>query len=119
MRRGQRRGADRSAERRRAPGSAVRFDISFGPPPVYRLPVLQRALAVLGPDSLQFGSDQFLPCPGGRIRAQIAEVAALADALALDADARRRIMSGTAAAWLGLSPAAPGIQAETHSGSSE
>lgn len=119
MRRGQRRGADRSAERRRAPGSAVRFDISFGPPPVYRLPVLQRALAVLGPDSLQFGSDQFLPCPGGRIRAQIAEVAALADALALDADARRRIMSGTAAAWLGLSPASPGIHEETHSGSSE
>jgi len=47
-----------------------RFDLSFGPPPVYRLPVLRRALAVLGPELLQFGSDQFLPCPGEQIKAR-------------------------------------------------
>ena len=36
----------------------------FGPPPVYRLEVLKKALAVLGPELLQFGSDRFLPCAG-------------------------------------------------------
>lgn len=83
--------------------SQFRFDISFGPPPVYRYEVLERALAVLGPDLLQFGSDQFLPCSGAHIKAKITEVAALADALHLDPAARQRIMGGTAAAWLGLS----------------
>jgi predicted TIM-barrel fold metal-dependent hydrolase len=91
-----------------------RFDISFGPPPVYRLEVLRHALAVLGPDSLQFGSDQFLPCPGARIKAQLSEVAALADALALDAAARGDILGGTAATWLGLAPAAPRVGTGTH-----
>jgi predicted TIM-barrel fold metal-dependent hydrolase len=83
--------------------SQFRFDISFGPPPVYRYEALQRALAVLGPGLLQFGSDRFLPCHGGQIREKVDAVAALADALGIDPADRRRIMAGTAAAWLGLS----------------
>jgi hypothetical protein len=82
--------------------SQCRFDVSFGPPPVYRDDVLRRALAVLGPDLLQFGSDCFLPCRGGQIREKIVEVTVLADALGVDAVARQRIMGGTGAAWLGL-----------------
>jgi predicted TIM-barrel fold metal-dependent hydrolase len=84
--------------------SQFRFDISFGPPPVYRHEVLRRALAVLGPNLLQFGSDRFLPCRGGQIREKIDEVAVLADALGVDPVARQRIMGGTAAVWLGLAP---------------
>ena len=79
-----------------------RFDISFGPPPVYRLEVLRRALAVLGPGLLQFGSDRFLPCSGQHVKDAIEEVNELFDQLDLDNRGRRRIMAGTAAAWLGL-----------------
>ena len=82
--------------------SQFRFDISFGPPPVYRHQVLQRALAVLGPDLLQFGSDRFLPCSGSHIKTAIDEVEALFAELNVDAAARQRIMGGTAAIWLGL-----------------
>jgi len=82
--------------------SQFRFDISFGPPPVYRLEVLKKALAVMGPALLQFGSDRFLPCTGGHIRAAIDEVTALFDELNVDTSARGRIMGGTAARWLGL-----------------
>lgn len=80
-----------------------RFDVSFGPPPVYRERVLRDALAVLTPRLLQFGSDRFLPCEGAHIRAAIDEVRELLDALGADADARARIFGGTAASWLGLS----------------
>lgn len=83
---------------------AFRFDLSFGPPPPYRHEVLSKALEVLGPGLLQFGSDCFLPCAG----AEIAERRRwLRDHLAefdLDAAALERIWSGTAAAWLGLDP---------------
>lgn len=79
-----------------------RFDISFGPPPVYRERVLRDALAVLTPGLLQFGSDRFLPCEGAHIRSAIDEVRQLLDAIGVDAEARARIFEGTAANWLGL-----------------
>ncbi len=79
-----------------------RFDISFGPPPVYRESVLRNALAVLTPALLQFGSDRFLPCSGAHIAAARAEVERIFDALEVEAEARERIFHGTAAAWLGL-----------------
>ena len=82
--------------------SQFRFDISFGPPPVYRRDVLRKALAVLGPAMLQFGSDRFFPCTGAHIRSAIDEVAELLEGLEVDGAGRRRIMGGTAAAWLGL-----------------
>lgn len=47
--------------------AAFRFDLSFGPPPPYRLPSLMLALEVLGPGLLQSGSDCFLPCTGAQI----------------------------------------------------
>jgi predicted TIM-barrel fold metal-dependent hydrolase len=89
---------------------AFRFDISFGPPPVYRLEVLRKALAVLGPALLQFGSDRFLPCPVGHLRRALDEVAALLDELDVYGTGRQRIMGGTAAAWLGLSADRPSPQ---------
>lgn len=86
--------------------SQFRFDISFGPPPVYRREVLAKALAVLGPGLIQFGSDRFFPCSGGHIRVLIDEVLDLLDELEVSREARDRIMWGTAAAWLGLPCAA-------------
>ncbi len=80
--------------------SQFRFDISFGPPPVYRHDVLRRALAVLGPGLLQFGSDRFLPCSGEHIRSAVDDVNRLLDDLQVDQAGRDQIMSGTAAAWL-------------------
>jgi predicted TIM-barrel fold metal-dependent hydrolase len=82
--------------------SQFRCDISFGPPPIYRAEVLRKALAVLGPGLIQFGSDRFFPCTGAHIRELIDEVEGLLDELGADAAARDRIMSGTAAAWLGV-----------------
>lgn len=82
-----------------------RFDISFGPPPVYRREVLSKALSVLGPDLLQFGSDCFLPCSGAHIAERRGWVEDLLDELDVDARGRERIWSGTAAAWLGLDAA--------------
>lgn len=82
-----------------------RLDISFGPPPPYRQEVLARMLEVLGPGSLQFGSDCFFPCSGAHLRERRDWVQALMDALDLDAAAREQIWWGTAAAWLGLEPA--------------
>ncbi len=81
--------------------AAFRFDLSFGPPPPYRLEVLQRALEVLGPGLLQFGSDCFLPCPGAQIAERRGWLEDLMDTLELDADTRAQMWSGTAAAWLG------------------
>ncbi len=81
--------------------AAFRFDLSFGPPPPYRLEVLRRALDVLGPGLLQYASDCFLPCSGAEIRERKGWLADLLDALDLDAPARDAIWSGTAAAWLG------------------
>ena len=82
--------------------SQFRFDISFGPPPPYRAPVLRLALDVLTPALLQFGSDCFLPCPGREIAARIDVVRRLFDELGVAADARERIFAGTACAWLGI-----------------
>lgn len=82
--------------------SQFRFDISFGPPPIYRLDVLRKALAILGPEMLQFGSDRFLPCPGSHIRAAVTEVEELLDQLDVGAAGREDIFWRTAAAWLGL-----------------
>ena len=78
-----------------------RFDISFGPPPPYRKEALGRALEVLGPELLQFGSDCFLPCSGAEIAERMGWVEALLDELEVGADARRQLWGGTAAAWLG------------------
>lgn len=80
--------------------SQFRFDISFGPPPIYRQDILEKALAVLTPALLQFGSDRILPCSGAHIREKIDEVADLLNSLKVDQTARDRIMRGTAAAWL-------------------
>ncbi|MGE5386874.1 MAG: amidohydrolase family protein [Betaproteobacteria bacterium] len=79
-----------------------RFDISFGPPPPYRLEVLSKALQVLGPELLQFGSDCFLPCSGQEIAERRGWVVDLLAELDVDAAGRERIWHGTAAAWLGL-----------------
>jgi predicted TIM-barrel fold metal-dependent hydrolase len=81
--------------------SMFRFDLSFGPPPPYRLEVLRRALDVLGPGLLQFGSDCFLPCSGAEIAERRGWLVQLMDELDLDAGAREQILCGTAAAWLG------------------
>jgi len=83
--------------------SQFRFDISFGPPPVYRHDVLHKALAVVGARSLQFGSDRFLPCSGSHVRRAIDEMNELLDGLDVDQAGRDAIFGGTAAAWLGLS----------------
>jgi predicted TIM-barrel fold metal-dependent hydrolase len=82
--------------------SQFRFDISFGAPPAYRLDVLNKAIAVLTPELLQFGSDVFLPCPGDLLKSRIDDVVALLDRLNVDKHDRDRIMGGTAAAWLGI-----------------
>ena len=81
---------------------AFRFDLSFGPPPPYRHEVLAKALEVLGPGLLQFGSDCFLPCPGAQIAERRDWLRELLAEFDLDAAALERIWSGTAAAWLGL-----------------
>jgi predicted TIM-barrel fold metal-dependent hydrolase len=87
----------------------IRFDISFGPPAIYRRQVLERALSVLGPGLLQFGSDRFLPCSGSHIKAAIREVEALFDEIDLNHEARQRVMGGTAARWLGLPSRSLGV----------
>jgi predicted TIM-barrel fold metal-dependent hydrolase len=79
-----------------------RFDISFGAPPIYRQQVLRNALAVLGPDLLQFGSDRFLPCSGSHIKSAVDEVKLLLEEIEVDKRGVERIMGGTAAHWLGL-----------------
>lgn len=86
----------------------IRFDLSFGPPPSYRVDVIGRALEVLGPDLLQFGSDRFFPCAGAHIASGFAEFDAVLDTLGVSDDARHRMLCGTAANWLGLAtPSAP------------
>jgi hypothetical protein len=82
--------------------AAFRFDISFGPPPSYRLEVLRRAIDVLGPELLQFGSDCFLPCSGAQLAERRLWVVDLLDRLEVRAAARDSIFRGTAAAWLRL-----------------
>lgn len=83
-----------------------RFDVSFGPPPIYRREAFRRALDVLGPGLIQFGSDRFFPCSGDHIRVLVDEVTDLLDELGVSPEDRARIMGGTAAAWLGLGGAA-------------
>jgi uncharacterized protein len=82
--------------------SQFRFDISFGPPPAYRAPVLRLALDVLTPALLQFGSDCFLPCEGREIAARIDTVRRLFDELDVASVDRERVFAGTACAWLKL-----------------
>ena len=79
-----------------------RFDLSFGPPPPYRLEVIRKALDVLGADCLQFGSDCFLPCSGAHIAERKGWLEDLLSELDVNAEDRQRIWSGTAATWLGL-----------------
>ena len=86
---------------------AFRFDLSFGPPPPYRHDVLAKALEVLGPGLLQFGSDCFLPCPGAEIAERRGWLRDLLSEFDLDAAALERIWSGTAAAWLGIDTTTP------------
>ena len=82
--------------------SQFRFDISFGPPPIYRKSALKNALEVLTPDLLQFGSDRFFPCTGANIADKVREVSLLFDSLRVAPAVRERVMSGTARAWLNL-----------------
>lgn len=85
------------------PADAVfRLDISFGPPPPYRREALSRALEVLGPEALQFGSDCCLPCPGEDLLRRRRWVEDLMDELGWSAAVRQQVFSGTAATWLGL-----------------
>jgi predicted TIM-barrel fold metal-dependent hydrolase len=77
-----------------------RFDISFGAPPPYRLEVLRRAVQVLGPELLQFGSDCFLPCSAAQIKERLGWVIDLLDQLEMPAFDRAQILGGTACAWL-------------------
>ncbi|HEY0877962.1 MAG TPA: hypothetical protein VGE10_05870, partial [Zeimonas sp.] len=65
-----------------------------------RREVLERALQVLGAELLQFGSDCFLPCSGKTIAERRGWVVDLLDEIGVDAAARERIWSGTAASWL-------------------
>lgn len=81
--------------------AVFRFDLSFGAPEPYRLEVLRRAVEVLGPGLLQFGSDCFLPCPGAALRERRQWLEALCEQLQFDAATREQIFSGTAQAWLG------------------
>jgi predicted TIM-barrel fold metal-dependent hydrolase len=91
-----------------------RFDLSFGPPPAYRLEVIRKALDVLGADCLQFGSDCFLPCPGVHIAERKRWLEELLEQLEVGAEDRERIWGGTAATWLGLEkPAQPHPQTHT------
>ena len=80
----------------------IRFDLSFGPPPAYRVEVIGRALEILGPDLLQFGSDRFFPCSGAHIASGFADFDAVLDRIGVDARARDRMRYGTAANWLGI-----------------
>jgi uncharacterized protein len=89
--------------------SQFRFDISFGPPPIYREEVFRKAIDVIGPRSMQFGSDRFLPCSGAHIRAAIDEVGDLFDRLDVARPDRDLIMSGTASDWLRLNNTARGV----------
>lgn len=82
--------------------SQFRFDISFGPPQVYRHEVLRHALEVLGPDLLQFGSDRFLPCSSEHLKTAIEEVEELLEGLEVDATGRSSIFGNTASNWLQL-----------------
>jgi len=91
----------------KADDSQFRFDISFGAPPIYRREVLERALAVLTPALLQFGSDRFFPCNGDWIRAAFDDVTRLFDELNVAPVDRARIMGGTAAAWLKVGARTP------------
>ena len=85
--------------------AAFRFDISFGPPPPYRREVLAKALEVLGPGLLQFASDCFFPCDGAHLAERRRWVVDLLAELGVDDPASlERIWSGTARAWLGLTP---------------
>ncbi len=97
------------------PAEAVfRFDLSFGPPPPYRLEAIGRALAVLGPELLQFGSDCFLPCPGAQIAERRQWLQDLLDELQVAPAAQAQIFGGNAAQWLdgpaeAADSAAPGL----------
>ena len=93
---------------------AFRFDLSFGSPPPYRHEVLAKALEVLGPGLLQFGSDCFLPCPGAQIAERRDWLRELLAEFDLDAAALERIWSGTAAAWLGLDAGALPVRVPGH-----
>ena len=89
-----------------------RFDISFGPPPPYRKQALGLALECIGAESLQFGSDCFLPCSGAHIAERMGWVRDLLDELGASDDAKAKIWGGTACAWLGIDPdAGPGAAA--------
>lgn len=74
----------------------ILLDTSPGTPPIYRRGALTRALQVLGPDLLLFGSDRFLPIDGAVLRARLDEDVALwRRAGARDADLEK-LLSGNA-----------------------
>lgn len=77
-----------------------RFDLSFGAPPAFREQMIERALATLSADLLQFGSDRFLPCSAETVASAIDEVVKLLDTAGATTQQRNRIFAGTALAWL-------------------
>jgi uncharacterized protein len=93
--------------------AAFRLDLAFAAPSSCQPSLLQRALQVLGPGLLQFGSDCMLPCPGARIAERHACLTALLDRVGLSAAERNRIFARTAAAWLGRGAGTPSATACT------
>ncbi|MDQ7990981.1 MAG: amidohydrolase family protein [Candidatus Dactylopiibacterium sp.] len=88
-----------------------RFDLSFGAPPPCRRETLARALEVLGPELLQFGSDCFTPCPGSEFAERLGWLLALLDELGVHGAARHSVLCGTAANWLAPCADVPARQA--------
>ncbi|MEN3112752.1 amidohydrolase family protein [Uliginosibacterium paludis] len=91
-----------------------RFDLSFGSPPAYRREVLAKALDVLGPELLQFGSDCFTPCPGSQFAERKGWLGELLDSLQVEPAAREQIFGGTASRWLQASVRTPAAAVSTH-----
>jgi predicted TIM-barrel fold metal-dependent hydrolase len=90
-----------------------RFDLSFGPPPPYRLDAIRKALDVLGADCLQYGSDCFFPCSGAHIAERRGWLEDLLTELNVTPEDRERIFWRTAASWLGLAqPLKPQVRTD-------
>lgn len=87
----------------RAPNECqIKLDLSFGCPPIYRHDVLCKALAVLGPEMILYGSDRFMPQPTEIMREAADEVITLLRDVGLDDWGIRRIMHDNAAEFLGV-----------------
>lgn len=77
-----------------------RLDISFGPPPPYRLEAVGRAWQVLGAELLLYGSDRFLPCSGSELRQAWRQALELLEELGLADGQVRQVLAENALEWL-------------------